>query len=238
MYFINMKTLLLTLTCVVYLIGCNQKATEPVVQESKTVPQETVQTQERKYPDAENQETLAFIESAKLYDNDVAYFASGCFWCVEAVYESIDGVIESISGYGGGHTEFVNYRLSGTGKTGHAEAVAIFYDAKKIDFKELVDIYFASQNIEQPNGQGPDIGSEYRSILFYQNDAEKQVIDDAIADLVSQGIEPAAEIQAFSKFFVGEDYHQDYKKKHPNHPYIKNVSDRRFRAFQEEYYGS
>jgi len=233
-----MKVIVIIFSCFMYLFSCNQKATETVFQDDEIVADEELVLQAPSHPDADNEETLAYIEEANLYENDVAYFASGCFWCVEAVYESIPGVIESISGYGGGHTEFVNYKLSGSGKTGHAEAVAIFYDSEKVDFAELVKVYFASQNIDQAGGQGPDIGSEYRSILFYQNDAEKSVIEDAISEIENSGIEVAAEVQEFRKFFVGEDYHQDYKKKHPNHPYIKNVSDRRFKAFQVEYYGN
>jgi peptide-methionine (S)-S-oxide reductase len=91
-----------------------------------------------------------------------AYFASGCFWCVEAIYESVYGVKESISGYAGGHTKNPTYEASNTGRTGHAEAVEIIYDPEKVSFKTLVDVYFGSQNIEQVNGQGPDRGSQYR----------------------------------------------------------------------------
>ena len=91
-----------------------------------------------------------------------AYFASGCFWCVEEIYEGVKGVEESISGYSGGHTKNPTYEDSNTGKTGHAEANEIIYDPTKVSFKTLVDVYFASQNIEQVNGQGPDIGSQYR----------------------------------------------------------------------------
>ena len=112
-----------------------------------------------------------------------AYFASGCFWCVEAVYESVIGVKESISGYSGGHTENPTYALSNTGKTGHAEAVEIIYDPEVVDFATLVDVYFGSQNVTQKNGQGPDRGSQYRSIIFYQNDEQKAIIDDKIAAL-------------------------------------------------------
>ena len=103
-----------------------------------------------------------------------AYFASGCFWCVEAIYESVKGVEESISGYSGGHTDYPTYEKSNTGKTGHAEAVEIIYNPEIISFKQLVAIYFGSQNISQLNGQGNDRGSQYRSIIFYQNEEEKK----------------------------------------------------------------
>ena len=114
---------------------------------------------------------------------EFAYFASGCFWCVEAIYESVKGVKESISGYSGGHIDNPTYEASNTGLTGHAEAVEIMYDPKVVSFSTLVDVYFGSQNITQVNGQGPDRGSQYRSIIFYQNEAQKKIIDEKIAAL-------------------------------------------------------
>ena len=105
-----------------------------------------------------------------------AYFASGCFWCVEAVYESVKGVDEVINGYSGGHTLNPTYEASNTGRTGHAEAVEVIYDPTVVSFETLIDVYFGSQNPIQVNGQGPDIGSQYRSIIFYQNDEQKQII--------------------------------------------------------------
>lgn len=165
-----------------------------------------------------------------------AYFASGCFWCVEAVYESVKGVKESISGYAGGHTENPTYELSNTGTTGHAEAVEIIYDPELIDFETLVDVYFGSQNVTQKNGQGPDIGSQYRSIIFYQNKEQKAIVQNKIDELQKEYDKAiAAEVMPFQKFWVGEDYHQDYKKKHPNNPYILNVSNPRFEKFKAKF---
>ncbi len=166
-----------------------------------------------------------------------AYFASGCFWCVEAVYESVKGVEESISGYAGGHTENPTYESSNTGKTGHAEAVEIIYDPEVVSFATLVDVYFGSQDITQANGQGPDRGSQYRSIVFYQNDEQKQIIDEKIAALnaeLSSG-EVAAEVYPFQKFWEAEDYHQNYEKLHPENGYIQGVSIPRLKRFQEKF---
>ena len=164
-----------------------------------------------------------------------AYFASGCFWCVEAVYESVKGVEESISGYSGGYTDDPTYQLSNTGRTGHAEAVEVIYDPNIVSFSTLVDVYFASQDPTQVNGQGPDRGSQYRSIIFYQNDAQKKIIEKkkiALAKELNANI--AAEVYPFIKFWVGEDYHQNYEKLHPNQSYIRNVSIPRLRRFQEK----
>jgi len=163
-----------------------------------------------------------------------AYFASGCFWCVEEIYESVEGVSEAISGYSGGTTENPTYEQSNTGRTGHAEANEIIYDPEVVSFKTLVDVYFASQNIEQVNGQGPDRGSQYRSIIFYQNQEQKDIIDSKIAELEASGLDVAAEVMPFEKFWVAEDYHQDYAENNPSNGYIQNVSIPRWRRFAEE----
>ncbi|WP_296380757.1 peptide-methionine (S)-S-oxide reductase MsrA [Winogradskyella sp.] len=165
-----------------------------------------------------------------------AYFASGCFWCVEAVFESIKGVEESISGYSGGYTDNPTYEASNTGKTGHAEAVEIIYDPKVVSFSTLVDVYFGSQNPTQVNGQGPDRGSQYRSIIFYQDDTQKKIIEDkktALAKELDKTV--AAEVYPFQKFWVGEDYHQNYERLHPNQGYIKNVSIPRLNKFKAKF---
>ncbi len=166
-----------------------------------------------------------------------AYFASGCFWCVEAIYESVKGVKESISGYSGGHTENPTYESSNTGRTGHAEAVEIIYDPSIVSFKQLVDVYFGSQNITQVNGQGPDHGSQYRSIIFYQNDAQKKIIDAKIAALEKELGEGkvAAQVLPFQKFWVAEAYHQNFERNNPNHGYIQNVSVPRLKRFQKKF---
>ncbi|MEH6537898.1 MAG: peptide-methionine (S)-S-oxide reductase MsrA [Psychroserpens sp.] len=163
-----------------------------------------------------------------------AYFASGCFWCVEAVFESVKGVEESISGYAGGHTKYPTYKsTSNSYNKDHAEAVEILYDPKVVSFETLVDVYFASQDPTQVNGQGPDKGYQYRSIIFYQNDAQKKIIENkkvALAENLKAKI--AAEVYPFQKFWVGEDYHQDYERLHPNQGYIRNVSIPRLNRFK------
>ena len=162
-----------------------------------------------------------------------AYFASGCFWCVEAVYESVKGVDEVINGYSGGHTINPTYEASNTGRTGHAEAVEVIYDPQVISFSTLVDVYFASQNPTQVNGQGPDNGSQYRSIIFYQNDHQKQIIlkkKEALSKILNK--EVAAEVYPFQKFWIAEDYHQNYEKLHPENRYVQGVSIPRLNRFK------
>ena len=168
--------------------------------------------------------------------NAKAYFASGCFWCVEAIYESVKGVEEVINGYAGGHTLNPTYNASNTGKTGHAEAVEVIYDPEIISFSTLVDIYFGSQNPTQFNGQGPDIGSQYRSIIFYQNKNQKQLIlkkKQALATALNKKL--AAEIMPFLKFWVGEDYHQNYERLHPESTYIQRISIPRLNRFKQKF---
>lgn len=183
------------------------------------------------------QQTITPVQVASIDGLDRAYFASGCFWCVEAVYESLKGVKESISGYSGGHTQNPTYASSNTGKTGHAEAVEVIYNAQEIRFSDLVDVYFGSQNIGQVNGQGPDRGSQYRSIIFYQNQIQKDIIDTKIKELeqtLGKG-KVAAEVLPFEKFWEGESYHQNYERLNPSNPYIQNVSIPRLKKFQKKF---
>ena len=165
-----------------------------------------------------------------------AYFASGCFWCVEAVYESMNGVTEVINGYAGGYTENPTYQLSNTGRTGHAEAVEVLYDPTIVSFSTLLEVYFGSQDVTQIDGQGPDNGSQYRSIIFYQNQDQKEEIINKIKQLTKElNVNIAAEVYPFLKFWKGEDYHQNYERLHPNNSYIRNISIPRLRKFQRKF---
>ena len=165
-----------------------------------------------------------------------AYFASGCFWCVEAIYESVAGVQEAISGYAGGHTKNPTYELSNTGRSGHAEAVEVYYDPELVSFSTLVDVYFGSQNVSQVNGQGPDRGSQYRSIIFFQNEIQKAIILQKIAEIEkTQNIKVASEVYPFQKFWKAENYHQDYERLHPNNSYVRNVSIPRLKRFKAKF---
>ncbi|MBQ4803531.1 peptide-methionine (S)-S-oxide reductase MsrA [Aquimarina sp. MMG015] len=184
---------------------------------------------------AQNQNIKA-IQTEPINGLERAYFASGCFWCVEAVYESVIGVQEVVSGYSGGHTKNPTYESSNTGRTGHAEAVEVLYDPKIISFSSLIDVYFGSQNPTQINGQGPDRGSQYRSIIFYQNDEQKNIIQKK-KNFLSKSLnrQIAAEVTPFQKFWKAEDYHQDYEKRNPYNRYIQNVSIPRLKRFQKKF---
>ena len=166
-----------------------------------------------------------------------AYFASGCFWCVETIYESLDGVKEVYSGYAGGSSVNPNYYQVMSGKTGHAEAIEIIYDSSVISFDTLLKVFFDSHNPTTPNRQGPDYGTQYRSIAFYNNEGEQKKIKNYIDFLSTSSIfgkKIITEIKKIDKFYYAEEYHQDYEKKNPYSPYIQNVSIPRFNNFKQK----
>ena len=170
-------------------------------------------------------------------NTEVAYFASGCFWCVEAIFESVYGVEEAVSGYAGGKTLNPTYEKIGTGKTGHAETVAVYYNPKKVSFKTLVTVFFGSHDPTTVNGQAPDYGSQYRSIAFYKTINEKKIIEEAIKKLNTElyNQEIATEVTKFTKFYKAEAYHQNYEKRNPNQSYVKSVSIPRLNKFKNKF---
>ena len=182
-------------------------------------------TIKKSYPNVVNNDTI-----------HKAYFASGCFWCVEVIYESLKGVIEVNSGYSGGFTKNPTYQLVNRETTGHAETIEVIYNPKIISFSQLVNVYFGSQDIEQINGQGPDNGSQYRSIIFFQNEEQKTIANNKIISLEEEfSLNVAAELYPFQRFWIGEDYHQDFKKNNMNNIYIIKVSNPRFKKFSNSF---
>lgn len=166
------------------------------------------------------------------------YFASGCFWCVEGVFESVKGVEEVISGYSGGHTKNPTYEEVGSKTTGHAEAVEVYYDSTKIDYPTLLKVYFNSMDPTQVNGQGPDHGTPYRSIIFYRNAQQKQTAEKMIAALNKSGkySKPiAVEVKKFEKFWNAEGYHQNYIYSNAGNPYVQHESIPRIQRFQRQF---
>jgi len=186
-----------------------------------------------------NLNVLLTIFFVQLNSQDVkeAYFASGCFWCVESIYESLVGVDKVESGYSGGITKNPTYYTVLTGKTGHAEAIKVYYNSDKISFDELVKVFFGSHDPTTLNKQGPDRGTHYRSIAFYSNEKEKEIINEEIDRLLKNKTYPkiVTEVKKFEKFYIAEDYHQDYKEKNPNNAYIWNVSVPRINKFKSKF---
>lgn len=183
-------------------------------------------------------DSTSYVQAPNLKDLDTAYFASGCFWCVEAIFENVRGVKEAISGYAGGKEPNPTYEEVAYGRTTHAEAVAVHYDPKIISFETLVEVFFGSHDPTTLNRQGPDHGAQYRSIAFYRTDVQKKIIKERIAKLNEKKIYSSpiiTEIKPFTVFHEAEEYHQDYEKKHPNDPYIRNVSLPRLKRFQQKF---
>jgi peptide-methionine (S)-S-oxide reductase len=183
-----------------------------------------------------NAELPAMQRDKDLSGFQKAYFASGCFWCVEAIFESVKGVEEAISGYAGGHTDNPTYESIGTGRTGHAEAVEVYYDPEVVSYETLVKVFYSSHDPTTVNGQAPDYGTQYRSIIFYKNDTEKasaEQMKKALSMLGNYKDPIATEIVPLEKFYPAEDYHQDYERKHPENPYVRNVSVPRLNKFKE-----
>lgn len=164
-----------------------------------------------------------------------AYFASGCFWCVEGVFESVEGVREVVSGYTGGQTENPTYEQVSTGGTGHAESVEVYYDPRKVSYETLLKVFFSSHDPSTLNRQGPDGGTQYRSAIFYRNDAEKMAskkyIDSLLANKVFSKV--TTEVSKLTIFYPAEIYHQNYECRNPNNPYVQNVSIPRIESFRK-----
>jgi len=158
---------------------------------------------------------------------DTATLANGCFWCTEAIFEQLDGVISATSGYTGGSVENPTYKQVCTGETGHAECLQIVYDPSKISFDELLEVFWETHDPTTLNRQGNDIGTQYRSGVFYHNEEQRQKAEKYKADLDKSGAfdKPVVtEITPFKKFYPAEDYHQQYfENNENNNPYCKVV---------------
>jgi len=168
----------------------------------------------------------------------VATFAEGCFWHTEIVFQSLEGVRDAVSGYSGGTDTDPDYEKVGNGTTGHAESVNVYYDPSKISFETLVKAFFASHDPTELNRQGNDEGTQYRSIAFYRNEAEKKIIEAEIkrvADSKKYSGTIVTEVKPFVKFYEAEDYHQEYISHHPDQSYVRNVSIRDYEKFRKEF---
>ena len=156
----------------------------------------------------------------------IAAFAEGCFWCSEHIFESVAGVDSAISGYAGGNVANPTYDLVNTETTGHAETVLVYYNPKVISYAELCKVFFASHDPTTPNQQGPDRGSSYRSILFYNGAVEKAAAEQSVREISQSGRFKKAivtELKQISEFYRAEEYHQDYIEHNPNQGYVKAV---------------
>jgi peptide-methionine (S)-S-oxide reductase len=179
------------------------------------------------------------VGSVKPIANEsVATFSEGCFWHAEIVFQSLNGVRDAVSGYAGGTDTEPTYEKVAAGNTGHAETVQVYYDSSKISYQTLVKAFFASQDPTTLNRQGNDVGTEYRSIVFYRNEKEKQIINGEIkrlTDLKAYKKNIVTEVVPFKKFYSAEAYHQEYIHYNPENSYVQNISIPEFLAFRKNF---
>jgi peptide-methionine (S)-S-oxide reductase len=159
-------------------------------------------------------------------EKEVATLAGGCFWCLEAVYVELRGVERVVSGYAGGATPDPTYREVCAGTTGHAEVVQITFDPGVISFRELLEVFFTIHDPTTPNRQGADIGTQYRSAIFYHSAGQREVAEEFIAELGASGVwgDPiVTEVAPLTRFYAAEDYHQEYYARNPDQGYCRVV---------------
>jgi peptide-methionine (S)-S-oxide reductase len=191
-------------------------------------------TQEQKVQFPEGSKTASANEA-------VATFGEGCFWHSEIVFQSLAGVRDAVSGYSGGTATNPDYETVCSGKTGHAEAVQVYYDPSKISYETLVKAFFASQDPTELNRQGPDVGTQYRSVAFYRNDKEKIIIENQIRQLTDAkkySDKIVTQVVPFKKFYDAEEYHQEYIRNHPGNSYVQHVSIPDFMRFKQNFNGN
>jgi peptide-methionine (S)-S-oxide reductase len=167
---------------------------------------------------------------------EVATFGTGCFWCTEAVLESLDGVKKVVSGYSGGMVANPSYEEVCTGTTGHAECVEVTYDPQVISYATLLEAFFRSHDPTSLNRQGNDVGTQYRSVIFYHNDAQKKLAEQAKSELDKSGAyaKPiVTEISTAGKFYIAEDYHQNYFANNPDQGYCAYVVAPKLEKFKK-----
>ncbi|MFN8309338.1 MAG: peptide-methionine (S)-S-oxide reductase MsrA [Chitinophagales bacterium] len=201
-----------TLLLVLWLGGCAQKPEKNQKMESKT----TATTS------PENVDTITL--------------GGGCYWCVEAIYQRLEGVLKVESGFSGGHVKNPAYREVCTGETGHAEVVQITYDKTKTSLDEIFKVFFTVHDPTTLNRQGDDVGTQYRSAIFYRNEEQKKVAESVIADLEKAHVysdKIVTEVTPFSVFYKAEDYHQNYFNEHGSQPYCQIVIRPKVEKFEK-----
>lgn len=206
-------------------LGC-QRGTAPILENSAMAAEHSA---------ASNATSATSNPSDKL---ETATFGEGCFWCSEAVFQRLRGVKSVVSGYSGGNVEKPSYEQVCSGRTGHAEVIQITYDPKQISFDELLNVFWQTHDPTTPNQQGHDIGTQYRSAIFYHNDAQRRVAEQYKQQLDKSGVfkRPiVTEITAFKNFFPAEKYHQNYFNDNPSQQYCQFVIRPKVEKFNKDF---
>lgn len=166
-----------------------------------------------------NSLSLDFVRNENIDDTEEAILAAGCFWGVEYYFKKLEGVVKVEVGYTGGHTNNPSYKEVCSGSTGHFEALRVIYDPKIVNFEKVIKYFFEIHDPTQTNGQGPDLGSQYLSVVFYYNDRQKESTEKIIKVLEDKGLDIATQVLPVKSFWKAEEYHQDYYQKTGHHPY-------------------
>jgi len=169
---------------------------------------------------------------------EVATLAGGCFWCLEAVYDQLKGVLDVVSGYSGGRVDNPSYKAVCTGETGHAEVVQVSFNPSVVSFRQLLEVFFTIHDPTTLNHQGADVGTQYRSAIFYHNPEQKVTAEEVIHELEREkiwGKPVVTELTPFSVFFPAEDYHQEYFQRNPYQGYCMAVIAPKVAKFRNKY---
>ena len=172
-------------------------------------------------------------------EKEIATLGGGCFWCMEAVLNELKGIEKVESGYSGGTVENPTYEQVCTGKTGHAEVIQTIFDPKVISYNEILHIFFSMHDPTTPNRQGADMGTQYRSVIFYHNNSQKEIAKQVIDDIENSkifNVSIVTQLEPFKEFFRAEDYHRDYYKKNSNQPYCKLVITPKLSKIRKKYF--
>lgn len=170
---------------------------------------------------------------------ETATLGGGCFWCTEAVFDALNGIVDVVSGYSGGHTENPSYEEVCTGSTGHAEVIQVRFDPSVISFADVLRIFFATHDPTTLNRQGNDVGTQYRSVVFYHSDEQKRIAEEVIDEITKEGIydDPiVTEVTEFTNFYPAEDYHQNYFENNPNQPYCSAIVAPKVAKFRKVFF--
>jgi peptide-methionine (S)-S-oxide reductase len=165
---------------------------------------------------------------------ETATFGGGCFWCVEGCFLIVPGVTKVVSGYAGGTTENPTYEQVSTGTTGHAEVARVTFDPAQVSYARIIELFWHAHDPTQLNQQGNDVGTQYRSVIFYESDEQKKIAEASKAAAQNDFPKPiVTEIVPLKKFYAAEDYHQDYLKNHPGNPYCQFVARPKVEKFKK-----
>jgi peptide-methionine (S)-S-oxide reductase len=172
------------------------------------------------------------------HNTETTTLGGGCFWCLEAVYDQLEGVLDVVSGYAGGHVQNPDYKSVCKGTTGHAEVVQITFDPQVISFKEILEVFFTIHDPTTLNRQGADVGTQYRSAIFYQSEEQKRITEQVIVEFESEKVWPnpiVTEVTGLDKFYPAEDYHQEYFQRNPYQGYCQVVIAPKVGKFRKKF---